>query len=242
LLDEPLSNLDAPLKARMRQEISKLHERLGMTMIYVTHDQVDAMSLGQRIALMKAGELQQVAEPTTLYRGPKNLFVAGFFGAPRMNFFTGTVMGKGGKVWFEERSSKPQSKPAEGKTVERVKETSGTVDSPLKGSVNEVPLFAVEIPGELKGGLSAWAGKDVIMGLRPENIKVAAGEGALRARVERVEQLGAEVYVHARTGGHVFTVRTDWQSEAPAGDLHVQFNMRTAKFFDVEDGRALISC
>jgi multiple sugar transport system ATP-binding protein len=91
LLDEPLSNLDAKLRAAMRVEIARLHQRLGATMIYVTHDQVEAMTLGQRIAVLNDGEIQQVDTPMRLYDAPANLFVAGFLGSPAMNFFRGRL-------------------------------------------------------------------------------------------------------------------------------------------------------
>jgi multiple sugar transport system ATP-binding protein len=91
LFDEPLSNLDAKMRVSTRAEISRLHARLGATMIYVTHDQVEAMTMGDRICVMKDGDIMQVAEPLTLYNQPANLFVAGFIGSPAMNFFTGTV-------------------------------------------------------------------------------------------------------------------------------------------------------
>ena len=91
LMDEPLSNLDAKLRTQMRAEIGLLHKEVGVTTIYVTHDQVEAMTLGQRVAVMRKGELQQVAEPQELYTRPANLFVAGFIGSPAMNFFAGRV-------------------------------------------------------------------------------------------------------------------------------------------------------
>jgi multiple sugar transport system ATP-binding protein len=91
LMDEPLSNLDAKLRTQMRAEISLLHKKIGVTTIYVTHDQVEAMTLGQRVAVMRKGELQHVATPTELYNKPVNLFVAGFIGSPAMNFFAGTI-------------------------------------------------------------------------------------------------------------------------------------------------------
>jgi multiple sugar transport system ATP-binding protein len=91
LFDEPLSNLDASLRVQMRVEISRLHQELGTTMIYVTHDQVEAMTLGQRIVVLNAGRIEQVGTPYELYNAPANLFVAGFLGAPKMNFFTGSV-------------------------------------------------------------------------------------------------------------------------------------------------------
>ena len=91
LMDEPLSNLDAKLRTQMRAEIGILHKELGITTIYVTHDQVEAMTLGQRVAVLRKGELQQVAPPQELYDRPVNLFVAGFIGSPSMNFVSGQV-------------------------------------------------------------------------------------------------------------------------------------------------------
>jgi multiple sugar transport system ATP-binding protein len=98
LFDEPLSNLDAKLRVQMRAEIKRLHQRVGATMIYVTHDQVEAMTLGDRIAVMRKGVLQQCADPFTLYTNPANVFVAGFIGSPPINFFAGTVAADGGAV------------------------------------------------------------------------------------------------------------------------------------------------
>ena len=100
LMDEPLSNLDAKLRGQMRIEISKLHQRLGTTIIYVTHDQTEAMTLGTRIVVMKDGVVQQVDTPQNLYNAPGNLFVAGFIGSPQMNFFDVTL--KGNEVTFED--------------------------------------------------------------------------------------------------------------------------------------------
>src|SRR5215207_1348106 len=98
LMDEPLSNLDAKLRTQMRAEISLLHKTISVTTIYVTHDQVEAMTLGDRVAVMRSGELQQVARPQVLYSRPNNLFVAGFIGSPAMNFFEGTVVRRDGSL------------------------------------------------------------------------------------------------------------------------------------------------
>jgi multiple sugar transport system ATP-binding protein len=100
LLDEPLSNLDVKLRVETRAELARLHRRLGATMLYVTHDQEEAMMLGDRVAVMHGGQLQQVAPPMDVYRQPANLFVAGFLGSPAMNFFRGTVQEEGGRVRF----------------------------------------------------------------------------------------------------------------------------------------------
>jgi multiple sugar transport system ATP-binding protein len=100
LLDEPLSNLDAPLRTQMRAEIQDLHARLGMTMIYVTHDQAEALALGDRVAVMCAGRLQQVGPPREIYEAPANRFVAGFMGSPTMNLFPGTIAQRDGQLVF----------------------------------------------------------------------------------------------------------------------------------------------
>ena len=101
LMDEPLSNLDAKLRGQMRAEISKLAKRLETTVIYVTHDQIEAMTMGDRIVVMKDGIIQQAASPEELYNHPVNIFVAGFIGAPSMNFITGTLSEQGGAVRFK---------------------------------------------------------------------------------------------------------------------------------------------
>src|SRR5437899_1301138 len=101
LFDEPLSNLDAKLRVQMRVELKKLHDRLGTTAIYVTHDQVEAMTLGDRVVVMKDGLVQQVGEPLELYNTPANRFVAGFIGSPAMNFATGTLAASNGRLWAE---------------------------------------------------------------------------------------------------------------------------------------------
>ncbi len=102
LFDEPLSNLDAKMRVQMRSEISRLHAELGSTMIYVTHDQVEAMTMGDRICVMRDGVIQQVADPLTLYRQPENMFVAGFIGSPPMNLFKGAVQRRDGGLVFEQ--------------------------------------------------------------------------------------------------------------------------------------------
>ncbi|MNY13459.1 sn-glycerol-3-phosphate import ATP-binding protein UgpC [compost metagenome] len=100
LFDEPLSNLDAKLRSELRVEIKRLHQSLKNTMIYVTHDQIEALTLADRIAIMKSGVIQQLADPVTIYNKPRNLFVAGFIGSPSMNFLRGELIEKDGKVVF----------------------------------------------------------------------------------------------------------------------------------------------
>jgi multiple sugar transport system ATP-binding protein len=158
LMDEPLSNLDAKLRVQMRADIKKLQSDLGVTSIYVTHDQVEAMTMGDRVAVMRKGELQQVASPQELYDNPVNIFVAGFIGSPAMNMLAGRV--ESGRI------------------------TLG--DSVLPVS-----------------GLDAYAGGELVVGIRPEDLEDAAlveEDGPrLRGRVELRESLGSEVLVHFTT-------------------------------------------
>lgn len=134
LFDEPLSNLDAKLRGQMRTELKQLHSRLQATMIYVTHDQVEAMTLGSKIVVMKDGIIQQVGEPLNVYNKPANKFVAGFIGSPSMNFIDVKVIRKNGSLWLDE-----------GK-------------------------FELKSPEKLNAVLGAYAGRDVVLGIRPEDL------------------------------------------------------------------------
>ena len=173
LLDEPLSNLDAKLRASMRTEISKLHARLATTFIYVTHDQVEAMTMGTRIVVMKDGFMQQVDTPQNLYDYPVNLFVAGFIGTPQMNFFKeSTLSSSKGKVYVEfiggNKILLPKSVAA------RIKNINEYLDT----------------------------GKPITLGVRPEDIHQDqmfisnSPETVIKARVEVIEKLGAETQIY----------------------------------------------
>jgi multiple sugar transport system ATP-binding protein len=142
LFDEPLSNLDAKMRVQMRAEINKLHSRLQSTMIYVTHDQVEAMTMGDRIVVMKDGVIQQVDEPIPLYDHPHNLFVAGFIGSPPMNFIKGVIEQRQNALWFVEKAA--------------------------GGSKNGA--LAIRIDEPQAGKVAGWVGKPVVFGLRPEDI------------------------------------------------------------------------
>ena len=165
LMDEPLSNLDAKLRVQTRTEVSRLQRRLGTTMVYVTHDQVEALTLGDRVAVMRSGILQQVASPQELYGRPVNLFVAGFIGSPSMNFMSGTL--------------------EEGK---------------LRTALGDIPV-AGQLQQDLAG---ANVGRDVIVGIRPENFEDGALVSAenrhngmtFPATIDVVESLGSEKFVY----------------------------------------------
>jgi multiple sugar transport system ATP-binding protein len=165
LMDEPLSNLDAQLRVHMRGEIEALQKRLGVTTVYVTHDQVEAMTMGDRVAVLRAGELQQVDTPTNVYDRPANLFVAGFIGSPPMNLARGTI------------------EPGDG-----------------GGLVARLGSSTIPIPGEVsrERGLEVWLGREVIVGIRPEDLGGPGGTSERRdvmltATVDRVEELGSEL-------------------------------------------------
>ena len=164
LMDEPLSNLDAKLRVQMRAEILRIQKRLKVSTMYVTHDQVEAMTMGDRVAVMRSGVLQQCDHPQVLYNRPDNLFVAAFIGSPAMNLYEATV-GEGG------RSVR------------------------LGSQLIRLPEAIVVA----HSGLAAYAGRSVVLGLRPEHLPAAGGGTAgptLIADVELVEALGAELVVH----------------------------------------------
>jgi multiple sugar transport system ATP-binding protein len=168
LMDEPLSNLDAKLRVQMRAEIAKLQSDLGVTTIYVTHDQIEAMTMGDRVAVMRKGELQQVDEPQTLYDRPLNLFVGGFIGSPAMNMLEAQI-------------------EANGSFIARIGDQT-------------VALGTETL--DLRPGLKDYAGKNVIIGIRPEDLEDAALEPdapedrILTGRLELREALGSEIMAH----------------------------------------------
>jgi len=208
LFDEPLSNLDARMRAQMRQEISKLHARLGSTMIYVTHDQVEAMSMGDRIAVMKEGVVQQAAAPMEVYRHPANMFVAGFIGSPPMNFFRGTLIRDGDGMYFQE----------------------GTAPGAVNG-------FRLRVGNDMAPRLAGHAGEDVVFGIRPENIadksSDAVNGGTVEAMIEAVEPMGPETYLYANTGAHSFVARLSADCGVEGGrKVTLVFDMSKAHFFD----------
>jgi multiple sugar transport system ATP-binding protein len=168
LFDEPLSNLDAKLRVQMRVELKKLHERLGTTAIYVTHDQVEAMTLGDRVVVMKDGWVQQIGEPLDLYNNPANKFVAGFIGSPAMNFANVTLTSANGAVYAENKG------------------------------------LRIKLPDEVAQRLNGHNNRDVVLGIRPEDLTVAGPSDSpdltFDAAVEVVEQLGSEIILDTRVG------------------------------------------
>ncbi len=232
LLDEPLSNLDPPMRVQLRAELSRLHTRLGATMLYVTHDQVEAMTLGHRIAVMNAGVIRQVAGPLELYHAPANLFVAGFIGSPPMNFFRGTLRPKGGGLFFVEE--KEPGAPAPAHLGLRVSEKEAGRLTHFQFPISNFQLRVPEKPG---GRLADYIDKPLILGLRPEDIHCHPGtpplENVVPARVEVVEPLGAETYLHLTAGAQAFIARVPPATQAEVNQpLTLVFDMAQAHFFD----------
>jgi len=213
LFDEPLSNLDAKMRVQMRTEISKLHQRLATTMIYVTHDQVEAMTMGDRICMMKDGVIQQVATPLEIYNRPANMFVAAFIGSPPMNFFAGTLVEKESRLFFAEKAK------------------AGAPDG-----------ISVAVPDEQAAKLGAWKEKTLFLGIRPEDLQdrvLAANPNpghVFRAQLEVTEPMGAETYFYLTTGTHNFVARSPGQVREEVGrKIELVADMAKAHFFEAVD-------
>ena len=222
LLDEPLSNLDAKLRAQMRTELSKLHAKLGTTFIYVTHDQTEAMTMGDRIVVMKDGFIQQVDAPQVLYSKPCNVFVAGFLGSPQMNFIDATLVKKDDKLMVEFGT-------------EDTKTTRGTkYYIPLPESKNE------------NGVLNEYVGKPIIMGIRPEDVHNEPrlleeyADCKVNANVEVTEMMGAETFLYLNVEGFNFTARVEPTSTARPGDtIEIALENTKIHLFDKETERTI---
>jgi len=222
LFDEPLSNLDAKMRVLMRTEINKLHSRLKTTMIYVTHDQTEAMTLGNRIVVMNRGVVQQVATPQNLYRHPANKFVAGFIGSPPMNFLMGQLK-------KEVRRTAAKGAAGGGAFVFR----SG-------------PLTA-HLPEEWAPKLEAYNGKKIIFGIRPEDIydKLFVSDhdskNLIKAVCEVVEPLGSETYLYLKSGESAFTAKVPGQVQVGGNtDIDLVLDVTKAHLFDAETEKTVI--
>jgi multiple sugar transport system ATP-binding protein len=214
LFDEPLSNLDAKMRVSTRTEISKLHTRLGATMIYVTHDQVEAMTMGDRICVMHEGRVMQVAAPLELYNHPQNLFVAGFIGSPPMNFFKGSLRRAGGHVSFVEDNP--------------VSPLSITLDETLAGRSSA----HLEKPVVL--GIRPEAIHDSLTVASPDPGRTA------EVKVEVSEPMGSETLLYLDTGATSFIARVSPTDRFDAGQkVQVTFDLTHAHLFDAATEQAL---
>ena len=206
LMDEPLSNLDAKLRVQMRIEISKLHERLGATIIYVTHDQTEAMTLGTRIVVMKDGVVQQIDSPQVLYSQPKNLFVAGFIGSPQMNFLDAKITVNGSNVTATVGDAK-LAVPAE--------KAKALIDGGYDGKTVILGIRPEDIYDPENGSA------DIELG------------NSIDATIRVYELLGAEVFLYFDYAGTQVTARVDPRTQAKTGDkMTFHLDMTKTHFFD----------
>jgi multiple sugar transport system ATP-binding protein len=210
LFDEPLSNLDAKLRVETRANISKLHQQLQTTFIYVTHDQVEAMTMATRIAVMNAGLLQQIDTPQNLYDHPDNLFVAGFIGSPAMNFFPATVEREDGKLVVNADSFKVKIPESKASTYEPY--------------VGKRVVFGLR-PEDIHNPEFA-----------PPNIDAQPVD----TQVDVTELMGNEIFVYLKTGEHSFVARVDPRTRVHMGDeVPFVFNMDNMHIFDRETEQAV---
>jgi len=207
LFDEPLSNLDAKLRVEMRMEIKMLHDRLKVTIVYVTHDQIEAMTLGSKIAVMQGGEIRQFGSPREIYDRPADLFVAGFIGSPSMNFIKTEIVAHEGGIGA------------------RLQDAQEAFVLPLQDS---------------ESLLRPWVGKEVILGIRPEQITDSASAQhsgrnvySRNCNVELVEPTGPDTLVLIRINGEVVCGRVRPEQACTAGQsMELLFNLSKAVFFD----------
>ena len=257
LLDEPLSNLDVPLRTRMRLDLARLQQRLGITMIYVTHDQTEALALGSRLSVMRSGAIQQAGRAREVYGTPLNRFVAEFLGTPPMNFLRGSLVAGNNILKFEMEAGQGVAKKS-GTGSETLPKPAGE-DARATGEVisgahgeGKLVLELERAPGE---ALYACAGREVVLGLRPQDVLAetispktlapqtsalgssgAAGDQKVEGNAELVECHGDETYVHVRVAGLLLVARVaeGWQFE-PGQRLTLQLDVAMGHWFDAEN-------
>jgi len=213
LFDEPLSNLDAKMRVQMRTELNRLHIRLQSTMVYVTHDQTEAMTLGNRVVVMNEGAIQQIGSPTVIYDKPVNKFVAGFIGSPPMNFVEGEIINKDSKFYFNETGGRIKVKIVEEMMSELSLYAGKKVVFGIRSEDIYDKLFASEAP--------------------PENTVTMA--------CEVVEPMGSEVYLHLSTGKHSMVAKVGSHDNPPINqDMDLVFDMAKVHFFDKDTEETIV--
>lgn len=211
LMDEPLSNLDAKLRVQTRAEISKLHNRLQTTIIYVTHDQIEAMTMGDRIVVMKDGIIQQVGAPIDIYDNPINVFVAGFIGTPPMNFLDGVVKDENGRLIVDFNDFKVTIPDGKFKNIRQY--------------LNKQIIFGIRPESILEA--------DTVANVKEEDVIVGT--------VDVSELMGSEVYLYMSIGEHSFTARVESHSKAQDGEKHrLVFDTSKVHIFDKETEKAIL--
>ena len=213
LFDEPLSNLDAKLRVQMRSELKKLHLRLNATMIYVTHDQVEAMTMADKIVVIKDGIIQQIDSPFNLYHYPNNVFVAGFIGSPAMNFLNAAVIEKDGGLWLKLKNDIMLKVPE-------------IYEEELNEYKNKEIIFGIR-PEDIYDKMFAVAAKS---------------ENTVRVSVDIIEPLGNQTILHAKVGDDIVVASIDPKTEAQVGqDMDLVFDMSMMRAFDQETQQAIIT-
>lgn len=214
LMDEPLSNLDAKLRVQMRAELAKLHNRLQTTIIYVTHDQTEAMTMGDRIVVMKDGVIQQVGAPLEIYNSPDNVFVAGFIGSPAMNFIDAVIRKDGERFIVDAKSFQLEIPAEKAKSI-----------SKLGDYVNKPVIFGIR-PEDIEDAAF------VDDSLKHNNV--------VTADVDVTEPMGAEVYAYFSSGDKTFVARLEPSTQArDGGRLEVVFDMNKMHLFDPNTEKAI---
>jgi len=212
LFDEPLSNLDAKLRVEMRTEIKQLHQRMGTTIVYVTHDQIEAMTLGDRIAVMKDGEVQQFGAPREIYDNPTNMFVAGFMGSPSMNFIPSKVVNEDGNIGVR----------VDGGAGEFILPVLGGAKERLKSWVDKEIVLGLR-PEMITHHMEEKMNSD--------NTRIAS------CLVNVVEPTGPDTLVFVQMNGHKVVCRVEPESAVDAGqNMDLMFDVTKAVFFDPESG------
>jgi multiple sugar transport system ATP-binding protein len=210
LLDEPLSNLDAALRTQMRFELKRIHAQFPVTTVYVTHDQVEAMTMADRIVLMNHGELQQVAPPETLYAEPLNVFVAGFIGSPKINLISGQVDQAGG----------------------------GSALHCLGTTIPLTTVIADRLRSSQGGAVTIGIRPEDVIPCSP--LDVSPERAVISGSVEVIEPLGAETHVAVRVGDEILTCRTPPRSGLEVGStINLSFDIAQATIFDATSGLRL---
>ena len=203
LFDEPLSNLDAMLRVQMRGELLKLHKKLQTSILYVTHDQLEAMTLGNRVLVLKGGTIQQIGAPFELYNFPLNTFVASFIGTPAVNLLKGKLT-HSLEFIFEEN-------------------------------------YKLSLPKKWEKDLKAHLGKEIYLGIRPEDINISPEQGEFKLELEQIEPTGGEIFLYFKIGGKRIVVRERFRENLLVGSfLGLSFDLNKVLFFDFATGENLL--
>ena len=217
LLDEPFSNLDEPLRVQMRNEMPLIRARSGATILFVTHDQGEALSLGDRVAVMRNGAIQQVAPPREIYDSPANRFVAGFVGSPQMNLLHGSIAQRDGRLVFVGAETEPDS----------------------------IAKFVLELGGTRADWFGINIGRQILLGFRPEHISLVDkgsprnANGCVEGKIVSEQFIGAKTLLRVQIGERTITLSSDVGSHPPGSGVRLSFDFNRAHIFDAATGTAI---